>query len=883
MLRLPRPIWVLLSISILLCSSALSQSGDFHVRYSTSYGPVFAGLEQVATADSGTVFVGFQNVVYSQETAGLMVMRTDHYGNVLWAKAITTGGQMGYGDPSVCVLGDGSIAVAVNVDYVNNNTSNYNILLVKLSCQGEILWSHSMAVGAALGTDYLEPQSLREGAPGDLLLSFYDESANPLAAISRIDASGNIVWSQTFYGPATNPNVSPNISDRYTPVAFYQNNSVTVLGLKNEYENAINYSQQIFAMQLNYNDGSVVKEQSYNYSEINTGGWGYLETSSKSNFNVAQQVDGTYAIFGIFSNFSQTNEYLYRFIINPDLTVNQAQTYSVPYTLGLTDMGITVLPNGETHIFAPDYDDGNIFYWYAADNANNVIREVTIPFPPLEINGGVGRGVIYPTGVNQRAYVANLYDPSNNGWYIDVTQATNGGNAIASCLGSPATFVTGPQSFQITTGAWNWTSVVPNRVGYASQTYTIADMPVSKEYLCSPTAAPAGFSISGPAVVCAGGNDAYTFQVNNSAPADKPVQWSIDPTYAISVTTVNDSTVSIIFKSVPDGPYEVKLSASGGNCPPVQASLNIVVDPGPDLPRYVTICTKPVTLHPGYWFESYQWQDGSTDSVYTISKAGRYTLQLGTNCGGTITDTVDAYDNRIGGLGPVTLCGNDTATLQVPGGLLDYSWGPANTLTELNDSTAEVYPSMDMTYYFSCNTVDGCHLSDTIVVNVWKSPLVRLGDDTVICSQDQLVLNAGAGYKSYVWSTGSDSSAITVGPPGTYSVLVVDAHGCKAGDTIVIQGKSCTEMLAVPNAFSPDGNGVNDIFKPHIEGRLDEYFFAVYNRWGEIEFSTHDPSVGWDGRYGGVTQSAGTYAWICRFKFSNQGLKVDKGTVILVR
>ena len=87
----------------------------------------------------------------------------------------------------------------------------------------------------------------------------------------------------------------------------------------------------------------------------------------------------------------------------------------------------------------------------------------------------------------------------------------------------------------------------------------------------------------------------------------------------------------------------------------------------------------------------------------------------------------------------------------------------------------------------------------------------------------------------------------------------------------------------VPNAFSPDGNGVNDIFKPHIEGQVDDYYFVIFNRWGEIEFATHDPSAGWDGRHEGVQQTAGVYVWMCRVKFASQGAKVEKGTVMLVR
>ena len=297
----------------------------------------------------------------------------------------------------------------------------------------------------------------------------------------------------------------------------------------------------------------------------------------------------------------------------------------------------------------------------------------------------------------------------------------------------------------------------------------------------------------------------------------------------------------------------------------------------------MTICTQPVTLHAGYWFNTYSWQDGSADSVYTITAPGRYILHLGTQCGTELTDTVDAFDNKLGSLGMPSVCQSDTITLRAPGGLIDYSWGPDYELSPINDSTVNVYPKKNTFYILSSATTDGCLLKDTIPVTVRQSPLVNLGPDTVVCQQEKLILRAGSGFQSYAWSTGDVSPAITVGSAGQYSVLVTDQYGCTGLDTTLVGEKVCADRMIFPNAFTPDGNGINDLFKPFVQGQLEEYELQIFNRWGEVLFRTSSASSGWDGRRNGVIQSPGVYAWICQYKFSDDGKKISKGTLELIR
>jgi gliding motility-associated-like protein len=87
----------------------------------------------------------------------------------------------------------------------------------------------------------------------------------------------------------------------------------------------------------------------------------------------------------------------------------------------------------------------------------------------------------------------------------------------------------------------------------------------------------------------------------------------------------------------------------------------------------------------------------------------------------------------------------------------------------------------------------------------------------------------------------------------------------------------------MPNAFSPNGDGLNDVFKPHIEGRLDVFEMTIYNRWGAVVYRTNNAALGWNGIVNGYTQNTGTYLWVCRYKFRNDTEKVEKGVLLLVK
>ena len=158
--------------------------------------------------------------------------------------------------------------------------------------------------------------------------------------------------------------------------------------------------------------------------------------------------------------------------------------------------------------------------------------------------------------------------------------------------------------------------------------------------------------------------------------------------------------------------------------------------------------------------------------------------------------------------------------------------------------------------------------------------LADLGNDTTLCEGENLALDASALNATYLWQDGSVSANYIVSSPGIYRVTV-STRVCSVSDTINVNFKKCPGFLYIPNAFTPNGDGKNDLFK--VPGDLNELRMEIYNRWGELLFRTVTGSDGWDGTFKGTDQPIGTYIYFVRYKDQQNILKELKGTITLLR
>ncbi len=155
--------------------------------------------------------------------------------------------------------------------------------------------------------------------------------------------------------------------------------------------------------------------------------------------------------------------------------------------------------------------------------------------------------------------------------------------------------------------------------------------------------------------------------------------------------------------------------------------------------------------------------------------------------------------------------------------------------------------------------------------------------DTVKCDYNSITIGADTSFSSYLWSSGQTSQSIGLMDPGLYTLQVTDSNACTAIASENVIDSACPQYVYLPNAFTPNGDGKNDIFRPTFMGAASVFRFAVYDRWGRQVFQSASPSVGWDGTTGGKQQPAGTYVWFCQYKLYKEPERVQRGTVLLIR
>ncbi len=240
--------------------------------------------------------------------------------------------------------------------------------------------------------------------------------------------------------------------------------------------------------------------------------------------------------------------------------------------------------------------------------------------------------------------------------------------------------------------------------------------------------------------------------------------------------------------------------------------------------------------------------------------------------------------------GDVLACQGETVHLgatDLPGARYEWTGPNGYFSSEQLPHLAGIRPEDAGTYLVTGN-VSGCATFPAEAkVEVVPAPTPDLGPDTLICPDLEgfsMQLFPGD-FAAYRWQDGSAEPFFDVLEEGTFTVQVWDSHGCTAGDTLTLYQR-CPTKWFVPNAFSPNGDGVNDAFRVFGEDILS-LDLRVYDRWGTLLFQTNDPSQGWDGRYKGEALNSGVFLWKAAIEgYRRNGKKFTEilsGDVALIR
>ena len=220
------------------------------------------------------------------------------------------------------------------------------------------------------------------------------------------------------------------------------------------------------------------------------------------------------------------------------------------------------------------------------------------------------------------------------------------------------------------------------------------------------------------------------------------------------------------------------------------------------------------------------------------------------------------------------LCEGATLDLNPGAGLGSYRWQ--------DGSTDPVYTvTTSGTYWVEVSAPAGCRRSDTVTVTVAPLPAAFLSD-TVMCASLPITLRPAGRFNAYQWSDGSAGATLEVTSEGRYTLRVRDAHGCSGEDEALVEEKPCPQLVYFPTAFTPNGDGRNDTYRPTLLSPLLYYRFTIYNRWGHPVFSTSEPGQGWDGRLRSKRQPTGLFTWVCTYQFPGASRTVAKGSLLLV-
>jgi gliding motility-associated-like protein len=250
---------------------------------------------------------------------------------------------------------------------------------------------------------------------------------------------------------------------------------------------------------------------------------------------------------------------------------------------------------------------------------------------------------------------------------------------------------------------------------------------------------------------------------------------------------------------------------------------------------------------------------------------------------------------------PVAHAGNDTticyktnATLNGwatnLSGTVNFAWSPPDSLNTPN--AASTIARMDTTRQFTLTVTDNYGCSFSVTDSMWvfmEAPVPAFaGNDTIAMTGKPHQL-FGSGGTSYLWSPAQpldnpffQNPKAVLSNDTYFTLLVTDAIGCTATDGVFVKVYDGPEYY-LPNAFTPNGDGLNDVFRPIPSGMKSTVFFRVFNRTGLLVFETNKWMEGWDGKFKGKNADQGTYVWSIR-GFDVNGKQVDmQGTVILLR
>ena len=409
--------------------------------------------------------------------------------------------------------------------------------------------------------------------------------------------------------------------------------------------------------------------------------------------------------------------------------------------------------------------------------------------------------------------------------------------------------------------------------------------------------------------LCDGDNNSLPLNTSFSGSFNNPVyQWQQSTDFGNNWNDIaGANSTTYIRPPTPVGNYQYRMTISeGSNGNPAQCriasnpvSVTVNALPNAQVTNYVFGCYGSTVILFAAGGKSYRWTgpNGFTSTVQQPSipdvrftDAGLYKVFVTDHhgCSNADSTNLEIYPAANATKGPdVSFCENDSSIITAGGGVR-YKWIPSAGLSNDTIATPVAKPTVTMQYKAVVFSEYGCTDTATINVVVWKKPVVNAGPDKKMRPGYGVTLQGAVTGDDYTFSwsppvymNNSASLQPQVSPPAdmVYELKAESTKGCGTGTDLV--KVTVYDKLVIPNAFSPNGDGVNDTWIIEPLDLFEESEITVHDRYGRVAFRSKGYPKPWDGTRNGSPLPNGTYYYIIDLHVNNEPKLT--GSILIVR
>lgn len=282
-------------------------------------------------------------------------------------------------------------------------------------------------------------------------------------------------------------------------------------------------------------------------------------------------------------------------------------------------------------------------------------------------------------------------------------------------------------------------------------------------------------------------------------------------------------------------------------------------------------------------YSAYQWNDGALVAGKVIKVPGTYWVRVETGgCSQADTVRVEKTGCVVSASG---FCLGDTTVFNFnhTADSVQWDFGNGNLQTQTVHQMFNTYSNGGNYTVVATVYKNGLKRDVALPVSITALPMFDLGPDTVVCADDVIDPKINAPGISYLWNDGTTNPIVTVLKSGTY-ILQVQKSGCFARDSVTLAVEDCECEVYIPTAFTPTNNNLNEMYAPVAFCELTQYRLDIFNKWGELIFTSDNINTPWQGTYKGQACPAGVYIYVITYR-DKRTLKqfTEKGTVTLIR